>query len=288
MTGAAGRIGRAVLALLDSRGIGATALVLDDPGDLAASRVVVGSAGDPSVVADALAGVDAVVHLAARPAPTSGTPFEVFAENTRATFTVLECAGAAGVRRAVIASSYGANGLPWAREFLPPAYLPVDEALPSPVEDPYGLSKQTDELTAAMMARRHGLTVVAVRYPFVGGVEERLAAHARAVTDDPARGVRELWSYLDVRDAALVALSALGVDDGRAHVVLVAAPETLVPVPTSELLRRYLPDVEVRRPLPGRSVPVDTSAARRLFGFVAQFPFEARYPFEDGSGPAAG
>lgn len=282
VTGAAGRIGRAVLDLLAARGIGATALVLADPGDLAADRVVAGSAGDASVVRDAVAGADAVIHLAARPAPTSGTPIEVFADNTRATFTVLEEAGAAGVRRAVIASSYGANGLPWSRSLLPPAYLPVDEALPSPVEDPYGLSKQADELTAAMMARRHGLTVVAIRYPFVGGVEERLAAHARYLTDDPARGVRELWSYLDVRDAALAALAALAVDDGDAHVVLVAAPETLVPVPTEELLRRYLPDVEVRRPLPGRTVPVDTSAAQRLFGFAA------RYPYQDGFRPAAG
>ncbi|WP_203454009.1 NAD-dependent epimerase/dehydratase family protein [Jiangella aurantiaca] len=275
VTGAAGRIGRAVLDLLAVRGIEATALVLEDPGDLAASRVVVGSAGDVKVVRSALPGVDAVIHLAARPAPTSGTPVEVFADNTRATFTVLESAGAAGVRRAVIASSYSANGLPWTREPVPPAYLPVDERLPSAVEDPYALSKQADELTAAMMARRHGLTVVAVRYPFVGGVDERLAAHARLLTDDPARGVRELWSYLDVRDAALAALSALAVDDGAAHVVLVAAPETLVPYPTSELLRRYLPDVPVRRPLPGRTVPIDTSAAARLFGFAARYPLPA-------------
>ncbi|SDS38055.1 Nucleoside-diphosphate-sugar epimerase [Jiangella sp. DSM 45060] len=282
MTGAAGRIGRAVLSLLSSRGIEATALVLGDPGDLEASRVVVGSAEDVAAVGAAVAGVDAVIHLAARPAPHYDTPVEVFAGNTRATFTVLEAAGAAGVRRAVIASSFGATGLPWTRTFVPPAYLPVDEALPAVVEDPYGLSKQADELTAAMMARRHGLTVVAVRYPFVGGVDERLAEHARTLTEDPSRGVRDLWSYLDVRDAALCALSALGVEDGRAHVVHVAAPSTLVPVPTAELLRRYLPDVPVRRPLPGRAVPVDTSAARRLFGFAA------RYPYQDGSEPAAG
>ena len=171
--------------------------------------MVVGDAGDPAAVRDALAGADAVIHLAARPAPTSGTPLEVFAGNTRATFTVLESAGAAGVRRAVIASSYSANGLPWRREMMPPAYLPVDEQLPSAVEDPYALSKQTDELTASMMARRHGLTVVALRYPYVGGVEERLAAHARDLARDPSRGVRDLWSYLDVRDAARAALGAL-------------------------------------------------------------------------------
>lgn len=272
VTGAAGRIGRAVLDLLASRGIEATALVLEDPGSLAASRVVVGDAGDPAAVRSALAEVDAVIHLAARPAPTSGTPLEVFAGNTRATFVVLEEAGSAGVRRAVVASSCSANGLRWTREVVLPAYLPVDEQLPDAVEDPYALSKQTDELTATMMARRHGLTVVALRYPYVGGVEERLAAHARDLTRDPARGVRDLWSYLDVRDAARAALGALSVGDGGAHVALVAAPETLVPYPTADLLRRFLPGVPVRRPLPGRAVPVDTAAATRLFGFTARYP----------------
>ncbi|PZF79906.1 NAD(P)-dependent oxidoreductase [Jiangella anatolica] len=282
VTGAAGRIGRPVLSLLASRGVAATALVLEDPGSLPAGRVVVGSAEDVDVVRSAMEGADAVIHLAARPAPHYDTPVDVFAGNTRATFIVLEEAGIAGVRRAVIASSYGATGLPWTREPVPPAYLPIDEALPPVVEDPYGLSKQADELTAAMMARRHGLTVVALRYPFVGGVEERLAAHARSLAEDPSRGVRDLWSYLDVRDAALAAVSALSVSDGRAHVAFVAAPTTLVPVPTAELLRRYLPGVPVRRALPGRSVPVDTSAAARLFGFAAQ------YPYSDGSGAAAG
>ncbi len=278
MTGAAGRIGRAVLDLLASRGVAATALVLEDPGDLPAERVVVGSAEDVVAVRAAVTDVDAVIHLAARPAPHYDTPVEVFAGNTRATYTVLEEAGEAGVRRAVIASSYGATGLPWSRALIPPAYLPVDEALPAVVEDPYGLSKQADELTAAMMARRHGLTVVAIRYPFVGGVDERLAAHAGSLREDPARGVRDLWSYLDVRDAALAALDALAVDDGAAHVVLVAAPETLVPMPTADLLRRYLPGVELRRPLPGRAVPIDTSAASRLFGFAARHPFEDGFP----------
>ena len=39
------------------------------------------------------------------------------------------------------------------------------------VEDAYGLSKLVDESTAAMMARRHGMTVAALRLPFV--VDER-------------------------------------------------------------------------------------------------------------------
>lgn len=95
VTGAAGRIGRAVLALLAERGIEANALVLDDPGDLAARLVVTGDAADAKTVRAALEGADAVIHLAAIPTPARNTAFEVFAGNSLSTFTVLEEAGRA-------------------------------------------------------------------------------------------------------------------------------------------------------------------------------------------------
>lgn len=274
VTGAAGRIGSAVLDLLDRRGLPATALVLEDPGDLPADRVVVGDATDPDTVQKAVEGATAVIHLAALPTPLLGTPFEVFGGNTLATFTVLEQAGRAGVRHAAIASSYGANGLPWRASPGQPAYVPIDEELPTQVEDPYGLSKLTDELTAQMMARRYGMSVVALRYPFIGGVGDRLTTHARAIAEDPGRGAHDLWTYLDVRDAAIAALLALEVGGAGAHVVQLAAPLTLAPYPTEDLLRRYHPRAERRRAFPGRTAPIDTSRAERLLGFAPSYVLE--------------
>lgn len=274
VTGAAGRIGRAVLALLAERGIEANALVLDDPGDLGglgARLVVTGDAADAATVRAALDGADAVIHLAAIPTPEHNTAQEVFSGNTLTTFAVLEEAGRAGVRQVALASSWGTTGLPWTTVRDPhPPYVPVDTDMPGQVEDPYGLSKQVDELTAAMMARRHGMSVVCLRYPYVGGFEERLRAYAALLTEQPALGARDLWTYLEVGDAARAALLALGVREPGAHVVHLCAPEIIVPYPTEELLRRYHPTTRVRRPLPGRTAPVDTSAARRLFGFTAE------------------
>ncbi|MFF2847297.1 NAD-dependent epimerase/dehydratase family protein [Streptomyces sp. NPDC058001] len=271
VTGAAGRIGRAVLDLLAARGIEANALVLQDPGDLTARRVVTGSAADQEAVRAALDGADAVIHLAAVPTPERDRAEDVFGGNTLSTFTVLEEAGRAGVRRVALASSWGVTGLPWTADRNPsPAYVPVDEALPSQVQDPYGLSKQVDELTAAMMARRHGMSVVCLRYPFVGGFDERLREHAARLTREPGAGARDLWTYLEVGDAARAALLALDVPGPGAHAVHVCAPEIIVPFRTEELLRRYHPTATLRRPLPGRTAPVDTSAARRLLGFTAE------------------
>lgn len=255
-----------MLDVLAREAVTATALVLDDPGDLRADRVVVGDARSPEVVARALEGADAVVHLAAIPTPLDDPPEVVFGTNTLSTFTVLDAAGRAGVRRAVIASSQAASGTAFAPRDLHPAYVPVDNGTPDQAADPYALSKRVDELTADMVARRYGMAVVALRYPFVGGLDERLRDHADAVARDPALGARSLWAYLETRDAAEAAWLALRCPADGVVVVHVAAPETMVPVPTADLLRRYHPDTPLRRPIAGYEVPYDLTAAEQVLG----------------------
>jgi nucleoside-diphosphate-sugar epimerase len=280
VTGAAGRLGRVTLGLLADQGVPVTALDLRDPGDLPADRVVTGSAGDSSAVGAALAEVDTVIHCAALPAPTFGTAEEVFLGNTRATFVVFEEAAKAGVRRVVFASSLSVLGLPFSERELHPAYLPIDEALPLQVEDPYALSKQVDEATAVMMARRYGVSSVAMRFPLLGGPGDKLPERADRYVGDPAFGARELWSYLDLRDAARANWLAATRPLTGAHVVFLAAPTTLCARPTEELLDRFHPGVERRAPLPGCTTPIDLSAATRLLGFQA----EHLYPVERHTG----
>lgn len=274
VTGAAGLIGRAVTWHLGARGVAVTGLVLADPGDLALDRLVVGSANDRAAVEDALDGADAVIHLAALPAPTLGTPEEVFCGNTSATFSVLDAAGAAGVGKAVIASSVNYLGYLFSpvRGQTFPA-LPVDAGTASVAADPYSLSKVVDEQIAAAMHRRHGIDVVSLRFPFVGGLGEvpgldgRLPSRAAHLAADPSIGAADLWLYLETRDAARAAVDALSPAAPGAHAVYVAAPETSVPYPTADLVATFHPGAAITRPMPGRSAPVDLEPARRLFGF---------------------
>ncbi|MFG1625026.1 NAD-dependent epimerase/dehydratase family protein [Kribbella sp. NPDC049227] len=273
VTGASGMIGHAVVGDLVAQGILVTALDRIEPDGLPADRMVIGDARDPAAVDEAMADVDAVIHLAGLASPGHGTPFEVFGGNTRATFVVLEAAGRRGIRRVALSSSYSITGLPFAAGIRHPAYLPVDENLPVQIEDPYGLSKQVDEATALMMTRRHGLTVVALRLPFVAD-DRRRRDRLAATTADPLYGSAELWAYLDLRDAARALRLALTAPVSGFHPVLVAAPQTLAPYPTDELLARYHPTVPVRRALPGRAVPMDLSRARDLLGFTAEHRVE--------------
>ncbi|NED95362.1 NAD(P)-dependent oxidoreductase [Phytoactinopolyspora alkaliphila] len=273
LTGAAGRIGRAVLRALADDGVPTTALILDDAPDLSADRTIVGDAADPRVVTEALRGFgpgDVVVHLAARPSPLGALGVDVFAGNARATYSVLETAAIHGVRRAVIASSMSIYGFAWSDEPPAPAYLPVDEEMPFRIADPYALSKQADENTARMMHRQYGLNVVALRFPLTTD-SEALHARVQRFTRDPASGARELWSYLHVDDAARAVLLAARAELTGVHPLALAAQDTLAPYPTAELVRQHLPGVRLRKDLPARSSPIDTQRAHDLLGFAPSF-----------------
>ena len=271
VTGAAGRLGSAVLRVLAAQGAAVVGLDRADPGGT--ETFFTGSASDVDLVARAMAGVDTVIHLAAIPRPTLGAPEEVFVNNVAATFVVLDQAARAGVRRAVIASSLSITGLPFSPRPAVPDYVPVDEAMPLQVGDPYALSKQADEATAGMVARRDGMAVVALRFPMLGE-PEFLAAEAEKQRADPGFAADSLWAYLDMRDAATACWLGVTAPVTGVHPLYLAAPETLSPYPTEDLVARYLTGAEVRAPLPGRTVPIDTSAARSLLGFEAAHHFE--------------
>jgi nucleoside-diphosphate-sugar epimerase len=283
VTGAAGMIGRATLDLLAAEAIPATALSLEKPPtDLPAEAVVVGDAGDPDVVRRALRDADAVIHLAAIPSPMADPGEVVFGGNTRATFVVLDQAGKAGITRASIASSYSVCGLPFATRPLTLPYLPIDVNLPLQITDPYALSKRTDELTADMVARCYGMNVVALRLPYIGTPAGRLPDRAALFVDQPQEGAAEVWSYLDARDAARALLAGLTPARPGAHIVYVAAPDTLAPYPTQWLVKRFHPNVPSPA-WPGRTVPIDLAPARDLLGFTARYPWpvDALAPPED-------
>jgi nucleoside-diphosphate-sugar epimerase len=271
VTGAAGRLGRVVVRDLAARGVPVVGLDRVDPEAGPGEKFFVGNASEVELVRAALAGVDTVIHLAAIPRPTDHAGVDVFSGNATATFVVLDEAARAGVRRAVIASSFSVTGLPFGPRTLRPPYLPLDESAPLQVADPYALSKQADEATAAMVALRDGMTVTPLRFPFLAFHDEPEPAElAEQYNEDPEAGVPYLWTYVDSRDAARACWLAATVPLAGCEPIYVTAPDTLTRHPTEELLDRFLPGVPRRAPMPGRSVPVDLTAARTVLGFAAE------------------
>ncbi|TDV57653.1 NAD-dependent epimerase/dehydratase family protein [Actinophytocola oryzae] len=263
VTGAAGVIGSATVRHLTAADVPVVAL----PGD----------ATDEAGVGAALADCDAVVHLAALAHPSLGTPRRVFTNNVVATFTVLAQAAEHGVRRVVLASSVNAPGVAMNPHLPLPAYFPLDEDLPVDIADAYSLSKQVDETSAAMAARAWGMTVVALRFPLVRSRAE-LAGFAEKAAANPAEAMRTGWSYLTVDDAARAIMAALTAPLTGAHVVGLSAADTLLDVPTRELLDRYAPDVHCRQSVTGTAPLVDTTRARELLGFVPRESIHVEEP----------
>lgn len=258
LTGRDGRIGSAVGVHLEQQGatiVGVTVPDLDTK--------------DAPAMDAVMEGADFLVHLAAIPAPHLAPWPEVFTDNVVSTFNVLTAAGRHGVRRAVIASSINASGIPMNSHDVLPAYFPFDERLPADIDDPYSLSKSVDEQTARMVWRHWGTSVVAIRFPLTAEHDD-LVEYSRDATENLGDNVRTGWTYLDVRDAARVVELALTRPIRDVLTIFVSADETLVPYATEDLLDRYAPGALRLTSFVGRQVPADLTRARTVLGFRAR------------------
>ena len=267
VTGASGKLGQAVVEELvahDYEVVGADRR----PAPLQRRQVRFAEIelGDVGQVAGVMSGSQAVIHLGAIPGPRRDADEVVFTNNTRATFAVLQAAHVVGVRKAVIASSISALGPSFSPDPTTPLYAPVDEEHPLLGADAYALSKEVDERTAAMFHRRVGMAVAALRFTFVGRPDETVEAAAR-IKENPSTGSRTLWSYVDIRDAAVAARLALEAAGLKFEVFNVSAADTLSDIPTEKLLRDYAPSVEVRQPIVGYGSAYSIEKARRVLDY---------------------
>ncbi|MFH1025008.1 MAG: NAD(P)-dependent oxidoreductase [Planctomycetota bacterium] len=268
VTGGGGRLGRWVVADLVSRGHAVASVDIsgDKPLPSSAEIRTADLTRAPEAL-ESLRGAEAVVHLAAIPAPRLGTPEAVFATNVLSTWNVLQAAEALGVANLVLASSVNAFGCYYCRNAPPPGYFPVDEAHPTRAEESYSLSKWVGEELAAGFARRRAVKIASLRFHGIAD-DGSLAGIRRAPVSDLTRGDRmAFWGYVHFSDAAASCRRALEASwNGHEAFFIVAADTTLV-IPTEEALRRAYPGVPLRRPLAGFATPFDISKAERMMGW---------------------
>jgi nucleoside-diphosphate-sugar epimerase/GNAT superfamily N-acetyltransferase len=267
VTGGQGRLGQAVTTALIERGDQVVSLDRRLPAIRQPNiRARIADITDAGQMLDAMRGCEAVIHCAAIPSPEAHPPETIFASNVAGTFAVLQAAKLSGIRRAVVASSLSALGGAWADPPHPPRYVPVDESHPLEVEDPYGLSKIANELTAEMFHRQTGMTIAALRFGWILSASEA-AREAEAFAADPERNSAGLWSYIDERDAAAACICAVDASDYGYAVMNIIGHDTIATMPTSEAIARYAPEVEVRSEIPGFASPFRIERARELIGY---------------------
>jgi nucleoside-diphosphate-sugar epimerase len=283
VTGSSGRLGRAVVADLLAAGyavVGADRAAPDSADRAAPAEGAGGSdfltwdGADFHPLAEALTGCTGLVHLAAIPTPQNDPAEVVFGNNTTATFAALQAAAEAGVGRAVIASSVSAYGMPWSPQPTRASYVPLDEQHPMRNHDPYGLSKEVDERTAEMFCRRAQMTVAALRFHWIATREEQLARVESLRSDvDWDTQLREMWGYVDVRDAARACRLALEAARDRPFGFLamnIVAADSLREEPLEWLLATHAPQIQIRRSEQPLTSAFAIERARSVIGWVPQ------------------
>ncbi|MEV6373111.1 NAD-dependent epimerase/dehydratase family protein [Micromonospora musae] len=273
VTGATGKLGRAVVARL--RDVGLDVLAVDraagrDPRDVD-GEFLLADLTDYGQVLEALLGgvdehagrVDAVVHLAAIPAPGLLPDATTFANNSAATYNVFAAARAAGIKRVVYASSETVLGLPFD---TPPPYAPVDEEYAPRPESTYSLNKALEEEMARHFCRWDPeLTLLGLRFSNVMDVEDY--ARFPSFDADPQLRRWNLWGYIDARDGAQAVERALAYDRPGAEVFVIANADTVMSRSSADLMSEVYPQVEIRKELGEHETLLSIDKARRMLGY---------------------
>ncbi len=262
VTGGSGKAGRAVVADLLAHGEDVLSVDLVRSAEVACDQLVA-DLTDFGETVEALRGAEAVVHLAAIPAPGLRPDELTFRVNATSTYNVFSAASLHGLGRVVWASSETVLGLPFERER--PAYAPIDEEHPAYPEFSYALAKLISEEMARQFNRWTGTPYVGLRFSNV--MEPHDYARFPGFWDDPELRRWNLWGYVDARDVAQSCRLALRGDVAGAEVFIVAAADTVMTRSSAELMAEVYPDVEIRGELGEFETLLSIGKARRLLGY---------------------
>jgi nucleoside-diphosphate-sugar epimerase len=227
-------------------------------------RYLAGDVQDLGQVVGALAGAEAVIHLAAVPRPGQ-TPDDVtFRTNVMGTYNVHEAAYRLGIKRVVSAGSQAILGWDYRERDFVPEYLPLDEDHPVKPQDAYGLSKEVMEAIARSYARK-GLETVVLRPNRIMTPDE-IAAMAAAGGRDATRFL--MYSYVDVRDCAAAFRLAIERPVAGGTVLFIVADDHCAPRPLAELLPALMPAIDdTARELTGTRAAISNRRAKEVLGW---------------------
>lgn len=298
ITGGTGFVGSVLLSrLVDAGGFIVRAAVRRDGRDLppGVERVAVGDLAADTAWQQALAGVDVVIHLAARVHvmnDLAADPLAAFRQvNVAGTERLARMAAANGVKRFVYISSVKVNG--------EGASTPYTEYAAAAPEDPYGISKWEAEQALHKVAEETVLEVVILRPPLVygPGVKANFLSLFKVVDRGiplPLARVRNRRSLIYLGNLVDAIVTCINHPDAAGEVFLVSdgedvstpalirriahaldRPERLLPFPST--LMRLLGRIsgksgEIERLL--GSLVVDTSKIRRVLSWKPPYTLD--------------
>jgi nucleoside-diphosphate-sugar epimerase len=269
VTGATGFVGKCLTERLCADGGRVTAAVRTPTDSLpgTARTVAVGDIAQNTDWQEALAGIDVVVHLAARVHVLKDNATDSLEDfrrtNVAGTKRLAEQAAEAGVRRFIFLSSVKVNGegadSPYS-EFDPPAPL-----------DPYSVSKQEAEEALRCIAAESTMEISIIRPPLVYGPGVganflRLCHLVRRGIPLPIAGINNLRSMIYVENLADIITVCIAHPNAAGKTYLVSDGED---VSSPDLIRRV--SAALKRPARLLSFPASLLLlSGRLFGMSSE------------------
>jgi nucleoside-diphosphate-sugar epimerase len=217
-----------------------------------------------TAVDDRYSKIDAVVHLAAIPAPGIVTNSATFANNVPTTYNVFAAAQAAGIDTIVWASSETVLGLPFGE--TPPPYFPVDEEYPVRPNTTYSLGKAVEEELARHFTRWNpNLKLIGLRFSNVMEIADY--EQFPSFGHDPGSRAWNAWGYIDARDGAQAVRLALESTITGFEAFIIAAADTVLSTPSVEVAAQFFPKVPFRHAVDGVQTLLSIDKAKRMLWY---------------------
>jgi nucleoside-diphosphate-sugar epimerase len=302
VTGGNGLLGGYVTRELMSAGHHVTSFARH-PSSVVGADSILGDVTDLQALQTAVAGHDAVVHLAGVTGPYKTAPEHLLHTNVMGMVNILESSKRNAVTKVVFASSGAATGFSFQSQEIVPTYLPIDEDHPATPQDEYGLSKLLCEVTCRRYSAAFPIRTICLRvnnawYIDRPGASLALSTSApsswakglsledvwsgrywKMLSDPdgvwpipgPPRPQNLLWAVTDARDVAQAFRLAVEDESILHEVFAINGHDTCSLTPTEELVDRYYPQVALRAPLKGFATLISTQKAARLLGYKPLF-----------------
>jgi nucleoside-diphosphate-sugar epimerase len=262
VTGGSGKAGRAMISDLVAHGYDVLNVDVIPPAERI-SRFLKIDLTDYGQTVESLVGADAVVHLAAIPAPGLLSDETTFNINMSSTYNVFSAAALLKLKRVVWASSETTLGLPF--DDPVPHYAPIDEDHPLYPQSSYALSKVLSEEMARHFNRWSGIPFVGLRYSNI--MEPHDYARFASWQADATIRKWNLWGYVDARDVAQSSRLGLEADIQGAEAFIIASADTCMERTNRDLMAEVFPGVPLRDGTGDHDTLLSVGKARKLLGF---------------------
>ena len=280
VTGAAGRLGRAVVTTLHEAGYDVVAADQTYNSDLPVRTHVVDLRNALSIY-PIIEGCQAVAHLANHPNAYAGpSPQQLYTDNVAMDMNVFQAAAHVGARKLIFASSVqvfagerhgeDAEAKP---SVLP--YLPLDGDLPTCARNAYALSKEAGEAQLRyFVALDPQLSCTSLRFPSLLNARWleyiRRGRTGRRHMHDRFGSPDEGFSYLTTGDAGRLVQAILEKQTPGYHQLFPATSDALQEMPAAEIIPRFFARVPLRVPIDQMQSLVDTSKITQTLGWQPQ------------------